>query len=302
MPLAPEITERAQDIAFRLGAQFPDLNASDLKVIKEHDAELIRVEWDGWTALVPESEAAQQQLATMAAVMPHLRGFLSPSVPLWEHSSERGDWQHDWRAARRLEARPLRPELIVEQNRERLVRDLATFFHELHGFSVERARGLGAPSAHEWRERHETLSRRALSTLRPLVSWSRMTWARRWWSRFLDDEASWKGRPALVHGGIAEQRLRVDPLVQQLSAVTGWHGLRVADPAVDFAHLVDAYGAELGWRIIEQYGELGSTADAALFRRVRLQQTVSRFRELVNAVERDGADSESVQEALKRLN
>ena len=65
----------------------------------------------------------------------------------------------------------------MDQNRERVVRELATFVHELHGFSVERARGLGAPSFREWRQQHETLARRALSTLRPLVSWSQNMWA-----------------------------------------------------------------------------------------------------------------------------
>lgn len=301
MPQAPAIADRSQDLVFALGAHFPDLNPYDIEVFEEPDADLLRVEWDGWTALFPQSESALDQLTATSSVMPHLRGFLSPAVPIWEHANETGDWKRDWRAAPQTEGRPLRPDLIVEQNRERLVRDLATFFHELHEFSVERARSLGAPSFRQWRDDHEALSRRSLAILRPLVNWSQITWARRWWARFLDDDAIWKIEPTLVHGGIAIERLLVDPLVQQLTAVTGWHGLRVADPAVDFAHLVDTYGTELGWRIVEHYGELGSTADAALFRRIRLQQTVRRFRQLLEAADHNGPDSEAMAEALKRL-
>ena len=137
--------------------------------------------------------------------------------------------------------------------------------------------------------------------MRPLVNWSQITWARRWWSRFLDDDAIWKIEPSLVHGGIAIERLLVDPLAQQLAAVTGWHNLRVADPAIDFAHLIDAYGTELGWRIVEHYGELGSTADAHLFRRIRLQQTVTRFRHLVKTADRQGPQSQAATTALKHL-
>ena len=301
MPQAPAITDRSRDLAFALGAHFPDLNADNISIHEEPDADLLRADWDGWTALIPQSEAAFDQLTTMSSVMPHLRGFLSPAVPIWELTSETGDWKRNWRAAPQPDGRPLRPELIVEQNRERLVRDLATFCHELHEFSVERARSLGAPSFRQWRDDHETLSRRALSILRPLVNWSQITWARRWWVRFLDDDAIWNIEPSLVHGGIAIERLLVDPLVQQLSAVTGWHGLRVADPAVDFANLIDAYGTELGWRIVEHYGELGSTADAGLFRRIRLQQTVRRFRDVVEAANRDGPESEALTAAIKRL-
>jgi aminoglycoside 2''-phosphotransferase len=301
MPEAPEIADRTNKFLFALGAQFPDLTVADLDIIEEPEAELLRAEWDGWIAWFPQSETAANQLAIMASVIPHLRGFLSPAVPVCEHSYTGNDWKRDWRAARQTEGRSLRPELIVEQNRERIVRDLGGFFHELHEFSVERARSLGAPSFREWREEHESLSRRALAILRPQLSWSQMTWARRWWSRFLEDDGIWKIEPSLVHGGISADVLLVDPLVQQLTAVTGWYGLRVADPAVDFAHLIDSYGTELGWRIVERYGELGSTADAALFRRIRLQQTVRRFRDVVDASQRNGDKSEALAEAIKRL-
>lgn len=301
MANAPAMTDRSTDYAFALAAQFPDLTSDDIALSEEPDADLIRVDWDGWIALFPQSEAAADQLRIMASMMPHVRGFVSPAVPIWERSSERDDWKRAWRAAELTAARPLRPELIVEQNRDRLVRDLATFFHELHQFSVERARGLGATSFRAWRDEHAALSRRSQTVLRPLLSWSDMNWARKWWLRFLGDDSVWRITPSLVHAGISVERLLVDPLVQELAAVTGWHGMRVADPAVDFAHLVDAYGTELGWRIVERYGELGSTADAALFRRIRLQQTVRRFREVVEAADRDGVDSEAMAAALQRL-
>ena len=301
MPDAPAIADRSTDYLFALAAQFPDLSPDDITVSEEPDADLTSVRWDGWIALFPHSEEAANRLTVMASVMPHVRGFVSPAVPIWDRSSDSDNWKRTWRAAELADGRPLRPELIVEQNRDRLVRDLATFFHELHDFSVERARGLGAASFRAWRDEHAALSRRSQAVLRPLLNWSDMTWARKWWSRFLDDDSVWRITPSLVHAGISVERLLVDPLVQELSVVTGWHNVRVADPAVDLAHLVDCYGTELGWRIVERYGELGSTADAALFRRIRLQQTVRRFRDVVNAADREGPDSETMTDALRRL-
>lgn len=301
MPDAPTIGDRTADYVFALAAQFPDLSPEDITVRDEPDAGFTRVDWDGWTALFAQSDDAASRLRVISAVMPHLRGFVSPAVPLWEHGNQSEDWKRTWRAAQQLEGRPLLPELIVDQNRDALVRDLATFFHELHQFSVERARGLGAASFRAWRDEHAALSRRSQSVLSPLLNWSDMTWARKWWSRFLNDDSVWRITPSLIHGGISAERLLVDPLVRELAGVTGWYGVRVADPAVDLAHLVDTYGTELGWRIVERYGELGSTADAALFRRIRLQQTVRRFRDVVDAAERDGVDSETMAAALKRL-
>lgn len=301
MPDAPPMAERSTDFAFLLAGEFPNLSANDISSYEETDGEFVRVEWHGWAALFPQSEQAAKQLTVMAAVMPHLRGFLSPQIPIWSHAADSDDWKRTWIAATKPEGRPLHPELIVDQNRERLVRDLASFFHELHHFSVERARGLGAASFRAWRDEHDALSRRSQAVLRPLLSWSDMTRARKWWKKFLEDDSVWRITPSLVHGGISIERLLVDPLVQQLAAVTGWHGVHVADPAVDLAHLVDAYGTKLGWRIVERYGELGSTADASLFRRIRLQQTVSRFRDIVEAADRHGVESEAMSAALKRL-
>ena len=93
MPQAPAIDNQASDFAFALGAQFPELAAEELTISEEPDAEFLKVEWDGWTALFPQSEAASRQLKIMNAVMPHLRGFVSPSVPLWEVGSDAADWK-----------------------------------------------------------------------------------------------------------------------------------------------------------------------------------------------------------------
>ena len=302
--VADGVQDAPIDYARALQAKFPELAGSDAAFEVRAEDDLTLVDWDGWQALFPRSEAAAERLRVMASVTPHLRGFVSPAIPIWEAAGEvdaAGDRRRAWLAAPALVGRPLHPQLIVDQNRERLVNDLARFVHELHGFSVERARSLGVAPFRAWREQHAALAQRSQAILRPLLSWSDRVWARRWWSALLDDEAVWQAQPALVHGGIDISRLLVDPLVQELAAVTGWQRLRIADPALDFAALIDAYGTDLGWRIVERYGELGSTADAALFRRVRLQQTVRRFRDVVEAADRDGVEGESMAAALKRL-
>ncbi len=305
MPNVAVADDTQIDYARVLQGTFPDLAAEfaidDASLDVRLMGEFARVNWDGWQALFPRSEVAVDRLRVLASVMPHLRGFVSPAIPIWDVSGEAGDWRRSWRAARIPVGRPLHPDLIVDQNRERLVADLAQFFHELHSFSVERARGLGVASFRAWRDEHGEVARRAQAILRPLLSWSDRTWARRWWSTLLNDDALWRIEPSLVHGDISASWMLVNPLVQELAAVTDWQQLRVADPALDFAGLIDAYGTDLGWRIVERYGELGSTVDAAFFRRVRLQQTVRRFRNIVEAADRHGVDSESMEAAVKRL-
>lgn len=304
---APQLdTERLQaDCAFALASAFTDLRASDLAVMEDEDGEFVRADWDTGTAIFPRSEDAAARLAMEAALLPHVRGFLSPAVPIWARmGGPIGPWRWGWRATDaegRIEGRPLRSELIVDENRERLVRDLARFLHELHEFSVERARALGVAPARAWRTRQEELGRRSLSLLRPLLGLTEIGRARRWWARYLNDEGLWRYEPALVHGGIGVEQLLVDPLVRELVAVERWGRARAADPALDFAALVQAYGTDLSWRVMAEYGELGSDADAALFRRVRMLLTARRFEDFVVAVDRDGAESETARQALSAL-
>lgn len=301
----PETQALQAECAFALASEFSELRAADLTVTEDADGEFVRADWDLGTAIFPRSEEAAASLALEASLLPHVRGFVSPAVPLWVVSGGAiGPWRWGWRATeqeRRLEGRPLRPELIVDENRERLVRQLAGFLHELHGFSVERARALGVAPARAWRTRQEQLGRRSLSLLRPHLGYTEIGRARRWWARYLDNDAHWRYEPALVHGGINVERLLVDPLVRELVAVEGWHNTRAADPALDFAALVQAYGTDLSWRIMAEYGELGSTADAALFQRVRMLLTARRFEDFTNATDQAGPESETATQALAAL-
>ena len=243
-------------------------------------------------AWFPRSEAAAKLLTLQAALLPHLRGFLSPAVPLFEWSGPdaalNGDDQWGWRASTAVQGLSLRRQLITDDNVDRMVRGLARFLYELHGFSVERARALGARSPQAWRGEQEQLRRRSLRLLRPLLRFSEYGRARRWWDRYLNDDSVWDYQPALVHGGLNADRLLVDPLARDVIAVRDWRSARVANPAVDFACLVDAYGTDLSWRIMEEYGERGAAADARLFRRVRLQTAARRFQEFVDTADREG--------------
>ncbi len=303
---AQTMTEELQaECAFALAGEFPELRADDLSVSEDAEGEFVRADWDAGTAVFPRSEDAAKRLSMEAALLPHVRGFVSPAVPIWSRSGGPiGPWRWGWRATdpeRTLEGTPLHPERITDENRERLVRELARFLHELHGFSVERARALGVAPARAWRSRQEDLSRRSLSLLRPLLGLTELGRARRWWARYLEDQTLWNYEPALVHGGITAERLRTDPLVRELTAVEGWHTARAADPALDFAALVQTYGTDLSWRVMAEYGERGSQADAALFRRVRMLLTARRFEDFVTAVDQHGPESEAAAQALTAL-
>lgn len=270
--------------AFALRFAFPELRSDELRVASDSPAELA-LDAPDLLLRFPRAEEAAAGLELQAALLPHLRGFLTPAVPLFERCAEPSrDWPYGCYAAARVAGRPMRAAAINDENIERLVRGLAQFLYELHHFPLPRARSRGLAPPRRWREQAEELARESAAALRPLLRFSEHARIRRWWRGLLDDEAAWSYQPAVIHGGLCEEHLLLDAMLRDVVGVIGWERARAGDPAADFAAVVEAYGSDFGWRVMTRYGELGGAVDAELFRRVRQQGVVARFREAVDAL------------------
>ena len=296
----PALDELLERCAFAVRLSCPATLASQLSVVSDTPAELVLNERDEYRLHFPRDAATAELLGLQAQLLPHLRGFLSPAIPIFGAQGEATrDWPHGWFGARRLEGRPMRGETITDDNIERLVRGVAQFLFELHHFPVARARSLGIAAARIWREQIEQLRRDSRAALQPLLRFSEHARIRRWWRSYLDDEVAWDYEPAVVHANLGPDQLLLDGMNRDLIAVVGWERVRAADPAIDFAAIVEAYGSDFGWRVMTRYGEVGGEVDATLFRRVRQQGVVTRFREVVVAVE--AQDDERTAAALEAL-
>lgn len=270
--------------AFALRFAYPELRSDELTVASDSPAELA-LDAPDLLLRFPRAEEAAVGLELQAALLPHLRGFLTPAVPLFERCAEPSrDWPYGCYAAARVAGRPMRAAAINDENIERLVRGLAQFLYELHHFPLPRARSRGLAPPRRWREQAEELARESAAALRPLLRFSEHARVRRWWRGLLDDEAAWSYEPAVVHGGLCEEHLLLDAMLRDVVGVIGWERAQAGDPAADFAAVVEAYGSDFGWRVMTRYGELGGAVDAALFRRVRQQGVVARFRGAVDAL------------------
>ena len=290
---AAELLDRA---AMALRGQFPDLDRDSLEAFGA-DSDCPVVQWAEGRAWFPRDEAAAGRLDMLEGLLRHLRGFLSPQIPLPRRAADEGTFGQGWFVSPPIEGLSLRLEMINDKNADRLIGDMARFLMELHGFSIERARSLGAPPPAEWRARLQQVRAAGLAAARGRLGITEAGRARRWWDRMLADEHRW--RPALVHGWIGPDRLLADPLGRELAAVSGWERARIGDPAWDLSAVVESYGSEFGWRVMTRYGELGGTVDADLFRRVRQLGLVRRFEALAASSAR--GDEEGAAAAVAAL-
>ncbi len=252
----------------------------------------------------PKREATAGTQAKERLLLPFLRGHLSAEIPApqWE-SGPQGEFRWGFTGYEKIQGVGLRAEAIREENVEHLARSIGEFLFELHQFSAERARSFEVPGMREWRAGFETLSRAALRPLKRELRIGEFATVRRWWRDFLANERNWDFEPALVHGDLSAEHLLVDEEARWLVGVIDWGDAAVGDAAIDFVGLMQAYGTDFAWRVVEAYRERGGRADAGLLSRIRRLNAVVPFHAVRFAQEHggDGGVGPSMAEAVAAL-
>lgn len=129
------------------------------------------------------------------------------------------------------------------------------------------------------------------------------------WERALEDVALWKFAPTCVHGDLTgDQVLAVfeddsDSSTGRIRGLTGWEDAKVADPADDFAALVDEADPAALETVLEAYAHARvERPDPNLLVRARLASELAVLAELMRADARgDAAAVEGLSGRLRRL-
>jgi len=129
------------------------------------------------------------------------------------------------------------------------------------------------------------------------------------WERALEDVALWRFAPTCVHGDLTgDQVLAVfeddsDSSTGRIRGITGWEDAKVADPADDFAALVDEADPAALETVLEAYAHARvERPDANLVVRARLASELGILAELMRADARgDAAAVEGLSGRLRRL-
>ena len=280
-------------------AAFPDIavDGSTLHLIYADTDAVIVGEKGGLRFFFPQQSDPSPASELQMHLLPYLRGYLTPEIPQLLSAvaadANAGLAVDGWVLPA---GQPLRPDTFTDRNVQPLAKDIARFLAELHRFPVDRARTLGVASPRTWRESYEQIGRAVLPILRRRFSLTEQAKARRWWRDFLDTDRYWRFMPAVVHGSIGADQLLVDSEGRGLCAVIGWSEITVADLAIDFTGLVDAYGGDFAWRVLEAYQEQGMDVDPDLLLRVRRLSAAQAFVQVREAAQ-IGPQSSTVADA-----
>lgn len=129
------------------------------------------------------------------------------------------------------------------------------------------------------------------------------------WEHALEDVALWRFAPTSTHGDLTgDQVLAVfeddsDASTGRVSGITGWEDAKVADPADDFAALVDQADPATVETVLEAYAHARvERPDANLLVRAKLAAELNVLAELMQADARgDDAAVEGLSSRLRRL-
>lgn len=163
--------------------------------------------------------------------------------------------------------------------------------HELPPSTVEDA-GLPVYEADEYRRRRLAEVDEAAKTGRVPASLLRR------WERALEDVATWRFRPVVVHGDLSADHILCN--AERPVAVLGWSEAKVADPADDLAWLLVAAPHEAVDAIVEAYNlRRTELRDPALGERALLAGELALARWLLHGVHM--ADQAIIDDATAML-
>ena len=163
--------------------------------------------------------------------------------------------------------------------------------------------GLPAYDAEAYRRRHLAEIDRGAATGRvPAGLLAR-------WEEALDDVRLWRFAPTPVHGALSGSDVLVafpdptDSTTAAIRGVTGWENAKVADPADDFATLVQGAAPEVVEAVLRAYVHVRvERPDEHLLARARLVGELELLAALLRAVtSRDEVTTEAATARLRRL-
>ena len=184
-------------------------------------------------------------------------------------------------AHRYVDGTPLASQSPRGHARERLAAELAAFLGALHSLPVAEARKLGVPEVDLGSEQHGPLIEEGL----PLVGPRTSAWLRARLEAFLSEGGSAGVARVLVHGDVHPAHVFVGE-GGRLAGVIDFGDAKIADPALDFAGLLNRVSWSFFERVLSLY-QGPAAGDADLRRRARFYIDVVPIYEVVYGLRLD---------------
>lgn len=220
-----------------------------------------------WSVRLPRPEAAWAipDLEREAKLLPALERHITTTETPRDARVVRDDGG-DFVAAvhRYVEGAPPSTHAIRGARRERLAAQIGAFLAELHAFPLEDARRLEVREMDLWPDSYQPLIANSLPQLGP----AGRAWLEAQAAGFAAGGGTSDAPRVLVHGDIAGPHLLLDDDAN-LRGVIDFGDAMLADPALDFAGILNEFSWAFLERVLEHYEVAGGAVDRRARERAR---------------------------------
>lgn len=159
------------------------------------------------------------------------------------------------------------PKLVRGRKRNLLAKELAAFFTRLHQFPRERALTLGIRDTDLWNDQYQEL----IEFCRPMLGTRTNNWLTQTTERFQSEGGTTGGLKVLIHGDISADHILLNPN-GELQGIIDFGDAMIADPALDFAGLLNQFS----WPFVERVlGYYKGRIDAGMRHRAEFYVSIS---------------------------
>tara|TARA_Y100000588_G_scaffold344910_1_gene391601 strand:+ start:924 stop:1850 length:927 start_codon:yes stop_codon:yes gene_type:complete len=208
-----------------------------------------------WAVRIPQPQASRaiSNLKLEAKLLPSLENAITTETPRKSNLVYDNEGTVIAAIHRFIDGNPPSSRSIRGARRERLAAQIATFFKELHSFSLAKARRLEARTVDLWPDLYQPLITKTL----PHLGRAGRTWLKTRALEFERGGATAEAPRVLIHGDIAGEHLLLDA-DSNLAGVIDFGDAMIADPALDFAGILNDFSWPFLERLLAHYGPIDS--------------------------------------------
>lgn len=243
-------------------SNFPEFKNCTIRLFSEGLGSVVFLVNDEYVFRFPRHEKADVVLGVERAIVPKLHDYSGVPVPDFQYAGLQAGRNLHFVGYPLLRGERLTKEILYEKSdtpNPQLVKQIATFFRELHAFDLHEARASGVKERNLRRffeGQREDARDHVYPVLRERLGAAAETMIEKIekaFSEYLSDAGNFSYIPALIHGDLEVEHILIDPRTRDVTGIIDFGGIRVSDPDEDLWRPYFHYGKRFIEELLKNY-------------------------------------------------
>lgn len=234
---------------------FPELEISSITLLGEGWMNIAFLVNDRYVFRFANTERANRELRTEICLLPKLRGVLKLQIPKFKFSGTREKNGFAFVGYDLITGIPFHSKVfnsLNNEHKEDVLKKLAEFFLDLHGFSKKEATLCGVLEV-DYKEFATRIFSEAQSKVFPLINTKEREYIVKIFGDYILNEENFNYTPVLVYADSKPDHLLFNTQKNELTGIIDWGNVRIGDPDHDFKHLFMSFGEDFIQELLKYY-------------------------------------------------